>query len=48
MKTYEVSIKLSGSIHKVLIQARTSDEARKLVLAQYAGAKITSGPWEKR
>lgn len=52
-KMYGVKIAIKGSVYnsEIRVMARTMDEAKKLVTAQYSGAnpnnfKILRGPYE--
>ena len=44
MTTYVAKIRLpnNGGDHSVTVQARNTGDAKKLVLAQYSGARILS------
>ena len=41
MATYEVKIRLNGSVKFITVEANDSSRARQIVEAQFAGSKIT-------
>jgi hypothetical protein len=41
MATYEVKIRLNGSVTKITILASDSNRARQFVRAQFAGSNMT-------
>jgi len=41
MATYEVKIRLNGSVSTITIQANDSNRARQFVRAQFAGSNLT-------